>query len=196
MEYFFYVFLGALFVDLIPFFGPPAWTIIVFLQVRYNLDIWPTLVIGVTGSAIGRYIYSLYIPLLSDRFLKKQKTEDLKFIGNKLNGKNWKVQLFVVLYTALPIPSTPLFTAAGISGIKTIYIMPAFFVGKFLVDAFMVQTGNYIAENTQDMISGMVTWKSILGTISGILVVLVFLCIDWRNLLEHKKIKLNINIFK
>ena len=62
MEYFFYVFLGALFVDLIPFFGPPAWTIIVFLQVRYNLDIWPTLVIGVTGSAIGRYIYSLYIP--------------------------------------------------------------------------------------------------------------------------------------
>ena len=196
MEYYLYVFIGALLVDLIPFFGPPAWTIIVFLQVRYNLDIWSTLVFGVAGSALGRYIYSLYIPLISDRFLKKQKTEDLKFIGNKLNGKNWKVQLFVVLYTALPIPSTPLFTAAGISRIKTIYIMPAFFIGKFLIDGFMVYTGNYIAGNAQEMISGMITWKSLLGTFSGVLLVVVFLCIDWRNLLEHKKIKLSLNIFK
>ena len=196
MEYFALVFIAALLVDIIPFFGPPAWTVIMFLQVRYNLDIWPTLVVGVAGSAVGRYIYSLYIPLISDRFLKQEKTEDLKFIGSKLQGNDWKVYLFVVLYTALPLPSTPLFTAAGISRINTLKLMPAFFVGKFIIDAIMVSTGSYIAGNASDIVSGMVNWETILGTIASVVVVVLFLCIDWRKFLEDKRLSFNFHIFK
>ena len=125
------VFIAALAVDLIPFFGPPAWTVMVFLQVRYGLDIWLVLIVGVVGSAIGRYLYSLYIPYFSSRLLKEQKNEDMIYIGSHLNENNWKVQVFVLLYTVLPLPSTPLFTAAGISRINTLAIIPAFLVGKF-----------------------------------------------------------------
>ena len=196
MEYFVLVFFAALLVDIIPFFGPPAWTVILFLQVRYNLDIWPCLVVGVAGSALGRYIYSLYIPLISDRFLKPEKTEDLKFIGQKLQNSGWKSNLFVILYTALPIPSTPLFTAAGIAKINTLKLMPAFFVGKFAIDAVMINTGNYIAGNASDIVSGMVDLETIVGTIFSVVVVVLFLFIDWRTFLEHKKLTLNFKIFK
>ena len=34
--------------------------------------------------------------------------------------------IFVLLYTFMPLPSTPLFTASGIAGIKTLNIIPAF----------------------------------------------------------------------
>jgi membrane protein YqaA with SNARE-associated domain len=190
------VFIAALAVDLIPFFGPPAWTVMVFLQMRYGLDIWPVLIVGVVGSAIGRYLYSLYIPYFSSRLLKEQKNEDMLYIGSRLNENNWKVQVFVLLYTVLPLPSTPLFTAAGISRINTLAIIPAFLVGKFIIDTIMVHAGNYIVSNTTEIAAGLVSWQNIVGTIAGILVVLLFLFVDWRRLLQEKKLMLNFNIWK
>lgn len=190
------VFIAALAVDLIPFFGPPVWTVMVFLQMRYGLDIWPVLIVGVVGSAIGRYLYSLYIPYFSSRLLKQQKNEDMMYIGSRLNENNWKVQVFVLLYTVLPLPSTPLFTAAGISRINTLAIIPAFLVGKFIIDTIMVHAGNYIASNTTEIAAGLVSWQNIVGTIAGMLVVLLFLFVDWRRLLQEKKLTLNFNIWK
>jgi membrane protein YqaA with SNARE-associated domain len=132
------VLLSSLVVDIVPFIGPPAWIVMVFFQVRFGLNIWIVLLLGVAGSAAGRYLYSAYIYLLAKRFIKPQKNGDLQFIGGKLANKSWKVQLFVFLYTLIPLPSTPLFTAAGCSRIKTIYLIPAFFLGKFISDAVMV----------------------------------------------------------
>ncbi|PWT99891.1 MAG: hypothetical protein C5B52_09825 [Bacteroidetes bacterium] len=196
LESYFFVFVAAFVVDLMPFFGPPAWTVMVFFQIKYNLDIWTVLFIGVAGSALGRYCYSLYIPFISDHFLNQSKKEDLKFIGQKLNARNWKMQFFVFLYTAMPLPSAPLFTAAGISRMNTLVIMPAFFLGKFLIDTIMVHTGEYVAESASDIASGLFSWKSIIGAVLTLLILSVFLFIDWRKLLQDKKFTLNFKILK
>src|SRR2546423_12361849 len=81
--FYFLVFAFSLLVDIVPFVGPPAWTVMVFFQIRFHLNIWLVLVVGVPGSAIGRYLYSLYIPFISERFIKAKKTEDLHFIGGQ-----------------------------------------------------------------------------------------------------------------
>jgi membrane protein DedA with SNARE-associated domain len=193
---YFLVFLASFLVDVIPFIGPPAWTVMVFFQVTFKLDIWWVLVVGVVGSALGRYVYSLYIPLLSDILIKPQKNEDLRFVGSKFKGYGWKVQLFVLLYTLMPLPSTPLFTAAGVSRIKTIYLIPPFLVGKFLSDALMVLTGDYVAKNINNILQGLLSWQSLLGTIGGIIIVSLFLFTDWRKLLQEKKFRLSFRIWK
>lgn len=190
------VFLSSLVVDIVPFIGPPAWIVMVFFQVKFKLNIWLVLIIGVTGSAIGRYLYSAYIYLLSKRYIKPQKNSDLQFIGEKLATNSWKVQFFVLLYTLMPLPSTPLFTAAGCSRIKTSHLLPAFFVGKFISDAVMVFTGDYIAYNIDSLIHGLLSWNVIVGTIIGLLMICLFLFIDWRKLLQEKKLTLNFNIWK
>src|ERR1700761_3872791 len=97
------VFLASVVVDIVPFIGPPAWIVMVFFQIRYDLNIWMVLVTGVIGSAMGRYLYSKYIYLLSKRFIKPQKNEDMQFLGARLANKSWKVQLFVFLYTLVPL---------------------------------------------------------------------------------------------
>jgi membrane protein DedA with SNARE-associated domain len=191
-----WVFAGSLIVDLVPFIGPPAWTVMTFFQIRYNLDIWMVLIIGVPGSAVGRYLYSNYISQLSNRFIKQEKNTDLRFIGKRMEKGGWRVQLFVFLYTLMPLPSTPLFTATGVAKIKTLHIIPAFLAGKFISDAIMVITGDYVAKNVTGIIHGLLSWKSILGTFVGLVVICLFLFINWRQLLEEKKFGLSFKIWK
>lgn len=190
------VFLASLVVDIVPFIGPPAWMVMVFFQIRFGLNIWIVIITGVMGSAIGRYLYSAYIYLLSKHFITPQKNDDLQFIGQKLANNSWKVQLFVLLYTLMPLPSTPLFTAAGFSRIKTLYLIPAFIVGKFISDAVMVFTGDYVANNVNSIVHGLLTWNVLVGTLIGLLLICLFLFTDWRKLLQEKKFTIKFNIWK
>ena len=167
-----------------------------FLPSKIQIKYLACLIIGVPGSALGRYLYSSYIHRLSDRFITPRKNEELLFIGKKLENRGWRVQLFIFLYTLMPLPSTPLFTAAGIARIKTLYIIPAFLVGKFISDAVMVVTGDYVAKNITSIIHGLLSWKSLLGTIIGTLVICLFLFTNWRKLLEEKKFSVSFNIWK
>ena len=196
MWYYSLVFIASFIVDSIPFFGPPAWTVMVFCQTRYDLNIWIVLAFGVLGSTLGRYTLSVYIPKLSDKIIKKQKNDDIRFVGQRLSGSGWRVQLFVLLYTLIPLPSTPLFTAAGMAKIKPMHIIPAFMVGKLTGDMIMVFTGHYAVENAKAIVRGLLSWQTISGTILSFIAILIFLFIDWHSLLHDKKIKLSFNIWK
>lgn len=190
------VFFAAFFVDMIPFIGPPAWTVMAFLQVHFDLNIWWVLLLGVSGSTLGRYIFSLYIPILFGKVIKPKKNEDLRFIGSKLGEKGWKVQLFILLYTLVPLPTTSLFTAAGMARIKPMQIIPPFFIGKFTSDMVMVLAGEYAAENATGILEGMLSWKSISGFIVGLLLLCILLFVDWRCLLQEKKFRMNFRIWR
>jgi membrane protein YqaA with SNARE-associated domain len=196
MDIYLLVFLAAILVDMIPFVGPPAWIIMVFFQMRYGLNIWMVLAFGVPGSALGRYIYSQYVPLLSNKFISTEKNEDVQFIGDKLNNNKNKTRAFVFLYTLMPLPTTPLFTAAGMAKVNTWNVIPSFLIGKFISDAVMVIAGDYFAKNAENIAAGMLSWKSITGSIIGLLSILLFLFIDWRMLLMQKKFRLRFNIWK
>lgn len=190
------VFAGSFLVDLIPFVGPPAWTVMAFLQINYHLNIWLVLLPGVTGSALGRYLYSVYIRRLSDRYIKEQKNADLQFIGSRLASNGWKVQLFVLLYTLIPVPTTPLFTASGVAQIRPLHIMPAFFTGKFVSDALMISTGNFVVQNIASVSQGILSWHGLLGTAVGLLLIGLFFFLDWKKLMMEKKLGFSFRIWK
>ena len=183
-------------VDLIPFVGPPAWMAMVYCQIKFNLNVWLVILLGVVGSTIGRYLLALYMPYLSSKIISRKKDEDLQFVGKQLNKRKWQVQLFVFIYTLIPVPTTPLFTAIGMSRISALFVLPAFFLGKFASDALMVHAGKFAAENIELLLRGLLSWKSILGGIIGLSLLFTFLFIDWRTLLEHKKFRISFRIWK
>ena len=186
----------SLFVDLIPFIGPPAWTVMVFCQIKYDLNVWLVIVVGVIGSTIGRYLLAWYMPYLSSKVINKKKDQDLQFVGQQLSKKKWQVQVFVFLYTLIPVPTTPLFTAIGMSRMNPLFVLPAFFLGKFVSDALMVHAGKFAAENIELLVEGLLSWKTILGAAVGLTLLFTFLFIDWKTLLEKKKLKLSFKIWK
>jgi membrane protein YqaA with SNARE-associated domain len=190
------VFAGAFLFDVVPFPFPPAFTIMVFFQIMFGLNIWPVIVIGVAGSIFGRYVLTLYIPLLAGKIFKPSKNEDVQFLGEKMKEKGWKGQLAIVAYSLLPLPTTPLFLASGMARINAVYIIPAFFIGKFTSDAITVHLGDYAAAYAGNIMSGNLSWSSMISLLLGLILVCVVLFIDWRSLIQKKKFLLNFMIWK
>jgi membrane protein DedA with SNARE-associated domain len=190
------VFLGALGVDLIPIFAPPAWTVMVFLLVKFDLNPWIVLVVGVLGSTIGRYIFSLYIPKVSSKLIKRSKHEDLEFVGEKLEGKLWTALTFVFIYALTPLSTTALFTAAGIAKVNPVRTLPPFFAGKIVSNGIMIATGSYLASSAGSLKESLLSPKSIIVLLLGLIVLGGLLFLDWRELLEHKKLKFRFKIWK
>ncbi|WP_240034566.1 SNARE-associated domain-containing protein [Flavobacterium silvisoli] len=193
--YYFLVFAGAFLFDVVPIPFPPALTIMVPLQIMYDLNAWWVTVIGVAGSILGRYVLTLYIPLLSEKIFKAKKNQEVQYLGEKISEKGWKSQLLIITYSLLPLPTTPLFLAGGIARIKPIRIIPAFFIGKFISDATAVHLGKFASENVDEMFRDTLSWQSITGLIFGILLLCALLFIDWFSLLKEKKFKLDFNIW-
>ena len=190
------VFLGALLFDVVPIPFPPAFTIMVSLQIMFGLNIWLVIVIGVAGSILGRYILTLYIPLLAGRMFKRSKNEDVQFLGKKMKEKGWRGQLVIIAYSLLPLPTTPLFVAGGMAKINALYILPAFFVGKFTSDSITVHLGKYASEHAKTMVEEALSWKSITSLVVGLLLLCALLVVDWRSLIQKKKFQLNFKIWK
>jgi len=190
------MFFAALATDLIPVIGPPVWTVMVFMLVKYDLNPWLVLAVGVPGSVLGRYGLSLYAAKFLGKIIKQTKNDELKFAGDKLKGSLWRSWPFVLVYSLLPISTTALFSAAGLARIGPLQILPPFFVGKFISDAVMLFSGRYAIHNSVDLVYGTFSWKGILTILIGGVVLAAFLFLDWRLLLERKKLRLNFNIWK
>jgi len=190
------VFFGSLGVDLIPIMAPPAWTVMAFAIVKYRLNPWIVLAIGVPASALGRYLFSLYIPKFSAKVLARRKKEELSYVGKKLRGRMWQTWVFVLGYTLSPLSTTALFTAAGMSKVPVWHLLPPFLVGKFVSDAMMVKAGQYAAGDLKDMLHGVFSAKNIIIAAITLVLTAAFLFVDWYSLLVKKTLKFNFSVFK
>lgn len=190
------VFAGSFLFDVVPIPFPPAFTIMIFLQIVYGLNIWWVITIGVIGSVIGRYLLTLYIPFLAGTIFKKSKNEDVQYLGEKMRSKGWKGQAAILAYTLLPLPTTPLFLASGMAKINAKYIIPTFLVGKFTSDAITVHLGKYVSTNAESIIEGGLSWKSVTSLTIGLLFLCSILFIEWRSLIQKNKFVLNFRIWK
>jgi membrane protein DedA with SNARE-associated domain len=190
------VFFGALLFDIVPFPFPPAFTIMMYFQIIFGLNVWSVIVIGVIGSVIGRYILLLYAPFLATKYLKDSKHKDIQFLGAKMNENKWKGQAVILAYSLLPLPTTPLFLWAGISKLNPIYIIPAFIIGKFTSDATALHLGKYASENIQTIIDNSLSWQSIASLVLSIILLFCLFFINWRKLIQTKKLEINFKIWK
>ena len=182
-------FLAALVIDTIPVFAPPAWTVLTFLIVRYELNPWIVVVVGTIGSTIGRYILSLYIPHVADRILSRRMSENVHFVGERLGKRFWPSFVFVLLYSLTPLSTTALFTAAGTARVKPLHILPAFFIGKFVSDAVMVFSGKLASHTIAETIHGQLSWKTAAVALAGAALMGGVFFIDWKKLLQHKRLQ-------
>jgi len=190
------VFFGSMAVDIVPFPLPPAFTVMMILQISFDLNIWIVIGVGVVGSIVGRTLLSLYIPKVSGKLFKRAKNEDVQYLGKRLKEKGWKSHAMVLVYSLMPLPTTPLFVAGGMARLHPLQIIPAFFVGKLISDTVAVLMGNEAVGGAGDLVAGMVSWKSIVGLVLGVLLLLALLFFDWRSLLQRRRVRLKFDIWK
>ena len=76
------------------------------------------------------------------------------------------------------------------------FIIPVFFIGKFISDMIMVYAGKYATENAISITHGLLSWKTITGASFGLILICAVLFIDWSKFLIKKKLELKFNIWK
>ena len=190
------VFLSAVAVDSIPIFAPPAWPILIFFLVHYELNVWLVILLGVTGTTLGRFFLSLYIRWVGHKVLNCREDKNLEFLGKRLSESPASAFVFVFLYSLTPLSTTALFTAAGIAEVRRICVLPPFFLGKLISYTALILMGEYAFSGTESIVSGALSWKTVLPAAVGILVISALLFIDWRLLLLKKQFCLNFDIFR
>jgi membrane protein YqaA with SNARE-associated domain len=190
------VFFGALLFDIVFFPFPPAFTIMLSLLIIFHLKMWPVIVIGVAGSVLGRYILTLYTPLIANKYIKKSKNEDVQFLGKKMKENRWKGQIIVLAYSLLPLPTTPLFLAAGMAKLEVQYIIPAFLIGKFTSDTIVLHAGKYALENVHAIMKDVLSLKSIASLSLSVVLIFCILFIDWRSLIQKHKLVWKFKIWR
>jgi hypothetical protein len=189
-------FLIGLVVDSIPIISPPAWSILVILILKYDANPWVVVVAGVLGSTLGRLLLSQYIPYVAKWLVDGREQKNLQYLGKRLDGGYWKTSLFVFLYTLTPLSSTALFTAAGMGRANPLYLLPPFAAGKLISDAVMVFSGKYAASNVRNMLHGKISPTAVVGLVVGLLLIGAIMFIDWRELLEKKRLRFRFKIWK
>ena len=184
------VLLASIAVDCVPVFAPPAWTLMLLLMLRFDLNPYVTVVVGTCGTVTGRLIFSsLIVPWLGAKTLSRDKESDLRYLGKRLNDKGVAAFIFIFLYSLLPLSTTALFTAAGLARVRKTFVLPPFFLGNLIGDAFLLLSGKAAVGSVGELFKGSWSVKDISMMAFGLLVVLVLLFVDWRTLLQKKKVK-------
>ena len=184
------VLVGSIAVDCVPVFAPPAWTLMLLLMLRFDLNPYVTAVVGTCGTVTGRLVFSsLIIPWLGSKTLSHDKEADLRYLGKRLNQKGPAAFLFIFLYSLLPLSTTALFTAAGLARVRRIFVLPPFFLGNLIGDGLLLVSGKATVSSLDELFKGAWSVKDISMMAFGLLVVLALLFVDWRTLLQRRKLR-------
>lgn len=183
-------------VDSIPVFAPPAWMLILPLVIKCRLNPWAATALGAVGSTFGRYALSLYMPKIAGRILNDRENANVKYLGGKLNGRFRSAFAFVLIYALTPLSTTALFTAAGAARINPLPILPAFLIGKFASDALMIVGGEHASADIKQLLRGEKSPKSLAAAAVSLLVIMAVMFVDWRALLEHKKLRFRFDVWR
>jgi hypothetical protein len=118
-------------VNLLPAFGPPTWSVLVFFRLQSDLAAVPLVLVGALAAALGR----LALAYASRRFrsrLSAKRTANLEAARDAVAGGPKRALAGLGLFALSPLPSAQLFVAAGLVDAPLVPLTAAFFAGRLI----------------------------------------------------------------
>lgn len=180
----------ALIVNLVPAFMPPTWSVLTIFKITAGLPLLPLTLGGVAMAALGR----VALALLSRRYgekLPRTDRENAEALGAFVNThERWR-EVIVFGYCLAPLPSNPLFIAAGVGDVPLLPVTLAYFCARAIVDTLYVWSVERVSKSAGGLFLDQLTsWKSLaVQVVSVILLALVFRLpwAKWLGLHKPKK---------
>lgn len=187
------IFVVVFVLNVIPIFAPPTWTVLSFVAVRFSPNIVALALVGAIAATLGRLVLAkLSTAIVRKKYLSRSALDSIDAIKERLE-KNRKLSFTVFLFYAFsPLPSNHLFIAYGLTALQLRLIAMPFLIGRLVSYAFWAFTASSVA---QMLAYESVTTKSffsyyfIASQVFGLVVIYLFTKIDWRSLLNEKKLK-------
>ena len=141
------LFLAVLGVNLLPAFGPPTWSVLVFFRLNSIMPTWAMVLVGAIAAASGRYLLARAFWLLRCRLPEKTRT-NLEAARGALQHSKRNTVVALGLFAMSPIPSAQLFEAAGLTGVRLLPFTLVFFGGRLVSYSIYAYTAERIRESS------------------------------------------------
>jgi membrane protein YqaA with SNARE-associated domain len=116
-------------VNLLPAFGPPTWSIIVFFELNHSLPIWALVAVAASASALGRLSIAYGARMFAGKLPQKMQS-NLDTARDAIQSRKHNVWIGLGLFALSPLPSGQLFMAVGLARIPLLSFTAAFFLGR------------------------------------------------------------------
>ncbi|WP_265563215.1 hypothetical protein [Sphingomicrobium arenosum] len=117
--------------NLLPAFGPPTWSLLVYVTLSSGLDPLVMVPIGAAAAAAGRFCLALSFRHFATRLSDKSRA-NLAQARAALEARRHRSLLALGLFALSPLPSAQLFAAAGMAGVRLLPFTIAFFAGRLV----------------------------------------------------------------
>lgn len=185
---YFGIFLILIGVNASPILMPPSWIVLTsFYLLDPTLNIVLLAVVGATGATIGRFFLKR-ISGLFRKFVGEEQKSNLDMIGSYLNKKKHGYLIASFLFGATPLPSNILFITYGLMRAKSVGIYVGFWFGRTISYIIMIYFGNTVLTPFLEMFEDRLTGILLIDGV-GIILIILFACVNWTVLLTQRKIK-------
>jgi hypothetical protein len=185
---YFGIFLILIGVNASPILMPPSWIVLTsFYLLDPTLNIVLLAVVGATGATIGRFFLKR-ISGLFRKFVGDEQKSNLDMIGSYLNKKKHGYLIASFLFGATPLPSNILFITYGLMRAKSVGIYVGFWFGRTISYIIMIYFGNTVLTPFLEMFEDRLTGILLIDGV-GIVLIILFACVNWTVLLTQRKIK-------
>ena len=172
-------------INLLPAFGPPTWTVLVFTRLHWHLNPVALVLLGALAAMSGRYLLARGARHFKGRLPGRMRSnlEDAQIL---LERKRVGAIALFGLFAVSPLPSAQLFLAAGLLDLPLGLLTLAFFLGR-LVSYSIYVTVATLAEKQLGSVMGQIFGSP--WSIALQVVLLVAVCIlpfiNWRRFLDR-----------
>ncbi|MEY4322522.1 MAG: hypothetical protein RL410_303 [Actinomycetota bacterium] len=181
------VFLVVFGVNLLPAFGPPTWSIMVYFALKYDLNDVALIAVGVIAAASGRFVLA-HASRAARNWLPQSYVTNMANFGEYLKQRSTHAWWLIATFFVSPLPSAQLFVAAGLMpAVELAKVTAAFAVGRIATYSLYVGIAHSLAATDVGQIIinhlkspwGLASELAMLGLLVGIG------RIDWRKRLHQ-----------
>jgi uncharacterized membrane protein YdjX (TVP38/TMEM64 family) len=174
-------------VNLLPAFGPPTRSVLVFIRLNSDQAAVPMVLGGALAAACGRYVLANGARRFRAR-LSEQRRAHLAAAEAFVAGSRRKAVAGLGLFALSPVPSAQLFLAAGLLTVPLLPLTVAFFSGRLVSYSIYVGVASLAKESFGDTITeGFASPLGIALQLAMLGMLVLLLRIDWAAKLDAQK---------
>jgi uncharacterized membrane protein YdjX (TVP38/TMEM64 family) len=173
-------------INLMPAFGPPTFAVLVFFRFRYPGVPAAALIAGGAVAAVsGRLLLALAFREFGGK-LPDKRQESLRVLGHALGESRAGLLASFALFAAAPLPSAPMFEAAGLARIRLRPLLVAFFAGRLVSYSIYVGAASAAHDSLKHVFDqGFFSPQAIATQAAGVVLLVAIVLIDWPSVIDR-----------
>jgi len=187
------IFVVVFFLNVVPLFAPPTWTVLSFIAIRFNSNLFLLAIVGAIAATLGRLVLAkLSTVIIRGRLIGQGTRANIDEVKTRLESNKTLTFSMLLFYAFSPFPSNHLFIAYGLTALPLRLIAIPFLFGRVVSYAFWAYTASSVAQmlNYESVTSrSFFSYYFVASQVFGLLVIYVFTRIDWPRVFSEKRIR-------